>query len=156
MVQHHVLSDFFPVLQLVHFVVSVRVQHRPAQELGQSLRHKKEAQLIVCFTFYVFIHRQIQINRKKLISIVSQHYRSDKFYLHELLILIIKRLSIFSVVKRGHTHYLFFFVDNWQRENVFYGPATAVKRLSLQNNNNNNNKSNNINLNLINTCNNLV
>ncbi len=53
-------------------------------------------------------------------------------YLHELLILIIKRLSVFSVVKSGHTNYLFFFVDDWQRENVFYGPTTGVEWLSLQ------------------------
>lgn len=37
MVQHHVLEDVLPVLQLVHLVVCVSVQHRPAQELGQRL-----------------------------------------------------------------------------------------------------------------------
>lgn len=38
MVEHHVLGNFFPILQLVHLVVSVRVQNGPAEELGQSLR----------------------------------------------------------------------------------------------------------------------
>lgn len=52
-------------------------------------------------------------------------------YLHELLILVIKRLSVLSVVKGGDTDYLFFFVDNWQGENVLYGPAAGVERLSL-------------------------
>lgn len=43
-VEHHVLSDVFPILQLVHLVVSVRVQNGPAQELGQSLRNRKQDQ----------------------------------------------------------------------------------------------------------------
>lgn len=37
MVHHHVLEDVLPVLQLVHLVVGVGVQHGPAQELGQRL-----------------------------------------------------------------------------------------------------------------------
>lgn len=44
MVEHHVLSNVFTILQLVHLVVSVRVQHRPAQELGQSLRNRDQDQ----------------------------------------------------------------------------------------------------------------
>lgn len=36
-VHHHVLEDVLPVLQLVHLVVGVGVQHGPAQELGQRL-----------------------------------------------------------------------------------------------------------------------
>lgn len=58
------------------------------------------------------------------------------WYLHELLVLIIKRLSIFSVVKSSHAHDLFFFVDDWQRQNVFYGPTAVVQRLRLQHGNN--------------------
>lgn len=40
-VQHHVLEDVLPVLQLVHPVVGVGVEHRPAQELRQRLDEKK-------------------------------------------------------------------------------------------------------------------
>lgn len=44
MVKHHVLSYVFPILQLVHLVISVRVQNGPAQELGQSLRNRDQNQ----------------------------------------------------------------------------------------------------------------
>lgn len=43
-VQHHVLCNVFPILQLVHLVVSVRVQNGPAQELGQSLGNRDRDQ----------------------------------------------------------------------------------------------------------------
>lgn len=56
----------------------------------------------------------------------------SQIYLHELLIVIIEGLSIFSVVKSGHANYLLFFVDDWQRENILYGPAAVVERLRLQ------------------------
>lgn len=36
-VHDHVLEDVLPVLQLVHLVIGVGVQHGPAQELGQGL-----------------------------------------------------------------------------------------------------------------------
>lgn len=37
-VKHHVLEDVLAVLQLVHLVVRVRVEHRPAKELSQRLQ----------------------------------------------------------------------------------------------------------------------
>lgn len=40
-VQNHVLEDVLPVLQLVHLVVSIGVEHRPAQELGQRLEEMR-------------------------------------------------------------------------------------------------------------------
>lgn len=36
-VQHHILGDVFPVLQLIHFVICVCVEDRPTQKLCQSL-----------------------------------------------------------------------------------------------------------------------
>lgn len=59
-------------------------------------------------------------------------YNSSLMYLHELLILIIKRLSVFSVVKCGHANNLFFFVDDRQRENIFNHPTAAVEWLGLK------------------------
>lgn len=39
-VEHHVLVDVLPVLQFVHLIVGVGVEHRPAQELSQRLGEK--------------------------------------------------------------------------------------------------------------------
>lgn len=66
-VHHHVLEDVLPVLQLVHLVVGVGVQHRPAQELGQRLhtgaggyfRYQRSLDFILlltsCWPVYYFI-----------------------------------------------------------------------------------------------------
>lgn len=57
--------------------------------------------------------------------------RIVQYYLHEVLIMIIERLPIFSVVKGRHTDYLFFLVDDWQRQDIFYGPSAVIQRLWL-------------------------
>lgn len=36
-VEHHVLSNVLTVLQLVHLIVCVCIEHRPTQELRQGL-----------------------------------------------------------------------------------------------------------------------
>lgn len=44
MVENHVLCDVLAVLQLVHLVVGVCVQHRPAQELREGLQTEQRRQ----------------------------------------------------------------------------------------------------------------
>lgn len=41
MVKHHILSNVLPVLQLVHLIIRVCVEHRPTQELCQGLGEGK-------------------------------------------------------------------------------------------------------------------
>lgn len=43
LVHDHFLSDFFPPLHAVEFVVCVAVQNRPAEELCQGLKHNRGA-----------------------------------------------------------------------------------------------------------------
>lgn len=55
-------------------------------------------------------------------------------HLHQLLIVIIERFPIFPVVEGRHANDLLLLVDDWQRQDVFDGPAAAVQRLRLQRN----------------------
>lgn len=40
-VEHHILSNVLPVLQLVHLIIRVCVEYRPAQKLCQGLGEGK-------------------------------------------------------------------------------------------------------------------
>lgn len=161
MVEHHVLSNVLPILKLVHFIISVCVQSRPAQELGQSLGNKSGRSASVHTVYSIWAKYDPQTNTDDSFVFFKLHqdglhYRYysvrlcfistacsllqntiltyERIYcnLHKLLVLIIERLPIFSVVECGHTNYLFFFVDDWQREDIFYGPTAVVKWLWLQ------------------------
>lgn len=48
-----------------------------------------------------------------------------------MFILLIKWLAIFPVIESRHSYNFFLFVDDWQRQDVFNGPAAVIKCLML-------------------------
>lgn len=61
-VEHHILSNVFPVLQLVHLIVCVCVEDRPTQELCQGLGEEK---------------RRKRWNKQNLCSLGTQKYNTE-------------------------------------------------------------------------------
>lgn len=45
MVEDHVLEDVLAVFQLVHLIIGVCVQHRPAKELREGLQRQEHCEL---------------------------------------------------------------------------------------------------------------
>lgn len=109
MIQHHVLSNLLPILELVHLVVSVCVQNRPAQELGQSLRNSRKSGLD-----HYLLYVLLSIRRGRL-SDKIQTVNLSIFLEHHMRNTVVNN-SVFS----AHI------VKNYQIESNLYDISTGV------------------------------